>query len=255
MGFWTYETTDKIDYFFNKNHLVAILFSLVIVVFFSMYASRRSLKFQRITITVFFILAVVLQALRIYWKYKFLVNTGESVTFLKVVEPSFFLLSFVISIPILLIAILKKKTEESKIFGLSFVYNIATLNGIISLIYPSFLNENFEIYHFCNLSSVLVRSFVITIGMIIALSHWIPLGEYLNLYRAIFSLLFFGIICAILGFVLKGDNLFYVKYCPIFESLGLSLGFPFNYLVLGVFMFMFQCVMYLPWQIKRKREE
>lgn len=255
MGFWTYETTDKVNYFFNKNHLVVILFSLVIIVFFSMYACRKSLKFQRITITVFFLLAVVLQALKFLWRYKFLENTGEQITFLKVVEPNFFLLSFVVSVPIILFAILMKKREDSRTFGLSFVYNVATLNGIISLIYPSFLNENFEIYHFCNLSSVLVRCFVITIGMTVALSHWIPLGEYLNLYRAIFSLLFFGIICAILGFVLKGDNLFYIDYCPIFETLGLDIGFPYQYCVLGVFLFMFQCVMYLPWQIRRRKEE
>ncbi len=255
MGFWSYETTDKINYFFNKNHLVVILFSLVIIVFFSMYACRKSFKFQKTFVLILFLLTLILQALRILWRYKFLEYTGEQITFLKVAEPSFFLLSYAISIPLILLALMKKKTEKDKSFGLSFVYNVATLNGIISIIYPSFLNENFEIYHFCNLSSVLVRCFVITIGFTIALSHWIPLGEYLNLYRALFSLLFFGIICAILGFVLKGDNLFYYEYCPIFEMLGLKIVFPFQYIVLGVFMFMFQCLMYMPWQIRRRKEE
>lgn len=255
MGFWTYESASDVNFMFNKNHLVVILFSLVIIVFLSMYACRKSLKFQRICIAVLLILAIILQGLRIFWRYKFLENTGEVITFLKVAEPSFFLVSFLISVPILIFAIFKKKREDSRIFGLSFVYNVATLNGIISLIYPNFMVSNFEIYHFCNLSSVLVRSFVITIGVILAFSKWIPLGEYLDLYRAIFSLLFFGVICAILGFVLKGDNLFYVDYCPIFETLGLSLNFPFQYIVLGVFMFMFQCLMYLPFRLKKKKEE
>lgn len=255
MGFWTYDTTDKIDYLFNKNHLVVILFSLVIIIFFSMYFCRKSLKAQRISILVFFLLAVVLQVIRILWQYEYLQYIGEITTFLNVVEPTFFLLSFVISIPIIFSAILRKKTEDSKTFGLSFVYNIATLNGIISFIYPSFLNGNFEIYHFCNLSNVLIRCFVISIGLIVALSNWISLKQYLDLYRALFSLLFFGIICAILGFVVKENNLFYYEYCPIFETLGLTINFPFQYLVLGIFMFVFQCIMYLPWQIKRKREE
>ncbi len=255
MGFWTYESANDVNFMFNKNHLVVILFSLVIIVFLTMYACRKSLKFQKILITVLLLLGLILQGLRIFWRYKFLENTGEVITFLKVVEPSFFLLSFLLSVPILIFALFRKRNEDSRVFGLSFVYNIATLNGIISLVYPNFLVQNFEIYHFCNLSSVLVRCFVITIGLILAFSKWIPLGEYLDLYRAIFSLLFFGAVCAILGFVLKGDNLFYVEYCPIFEMLGLTLRFPFQYIVLGVFMFMFQCAMYLPFRLKKKKEE
>ena len=251
MGFWTYENSEtQISYLFNINHFLVIMIALVIIIFFSMYVCRQKFKFQKTFILVSTILLVIFEVVRIIWRYNYLRFNEQDLSFFSIVQFDFFTLSLYISIPILLINSIIKKEHTNNTFGLSFVFSVATLAGIISLIYPSALNTNFEFYHISNLLFILSRSVLIMIGLSIAFCVWISTSEFLDLYRGLVSLCIFGVIAIIVGFIGGVENnILCINYYPLFDSLGIYLNFPFQYLMLGIFLFIFQMLLYLPFRI------
>ena len=251
--FWSYENNTNItNYFFNKNHLAIILISLVIIIFFSMYASRQGLGFQKKFVFFSTLILLVLEALRIFWQYKYLIYNGEAVNFLSVTRLDFFTLTLWISIPILLIDSMVVGKRRN-MFGLNFVFFITNLFAIISLIYPIGLDANFEFYQFINLDFVLIRSLLIMISFTIILSKWATVDKFLDLYKGLISLVICGIVCTVICIILRDNsNLFYISYCPVFEELGISLSFPFNYLAMGMFLFLFQILLCLPFVVSEK---
>lgn len=252
--FTTYEhSASAFNYFFNKNHFLILLISLVVIIFFSMYAQRQKTKFQKGFVFIVGIIIIILEALRIYWRYGYLNYHNQSLDFLNVVGLDFFTLSLWISIPLIFLGAILKKKKLHNVFGLNFVFSVTMLAGIITLIYPEGINPNFDFYHCYNLIFTLLRSLVIMLSLFFAFARWILVAEFLDLWKSFISLVFFGIICvAISYFVGFEHNLFYVSYCPIFESLGIYLEFPYHLIVLGTFLFVFQTVIYLPFRIHRK---
>lgn len=251
MGFWTYENSEnQISYLFNINHFLIIMIALVIIIFFSMYVCRQKFKFQKAFIIGSTILLIIFEVIRIVWRYNYLKFNEQDLGFFNIVQFDFFTLSLYISIPILIINGIIKKEHTNKSFGLSFVFSVAMLAGIISLIYPSAINSNFEFYHVSNLIFILSRSLVIMLGLSLAFCGWVSTSEFLDLYRGLISLCVFGIIAMIVGFIGGVENnIMYINYYPLFDSLGIYLSFPFQYLVLGIFLFIFQIVLYLPFRI------
>ena len=249
MGFWTYQNSEeKVSYLFNLNHFLVIMIALVIIIFFSMYASRQKFKFQKYFVFSSTIFLIALEVVRIIFRYNYLLYNEQDLGFFNVVQFDFFTLAMYISIPILLINSLIKKEYANNTFGLSFVFSVAMLAGIISLIYPSGLNANFQFYHINNLVYILSRSVLIMIGITLALCNFISTSEFLDLYRGLVSLCVFGIISAVVGFI-GGNNTMFVQSYPLFETFGIYIGFPFHYLVLGLFLFLLQMLLYLPFRI------
>lgn len=250
--FFSLETADtQIDYLFNKNHYILLLISLIVIIFFSMYLSRQRHKVQKISVFVIGIILLILESLRIFWRYKFLQTNNMDLSFSNVVDLNFFTLSLWISLPLIFIASIKKEKKKT-VFGLDFVFSVATLIGIITLIYPQGINTNFEFYHCYNLMYALIRSFIIMLGFMFAFTKWISVENFLDHWKGLLWLAIFGIICISLGFILGSqNNLFYVSFYPLFESIGIHLSFPWHLLMLGCFMFIFQILLYCPFRIHR----
>ncbi len=252
--FISFENSEtQFSYFFNKNHFLLLLISLVIVIFFSMYFARQKTKVQKIFVFFIGFLLITIEGLRIFWRYRYLEYNNLDLSFLNVVNLDFFTLSLWISIPLIIVGSFLKTKKNHNIFGLNFVFNITMLAGIITMIYPEGINHNFDFYHCYNLAFTLIRSFSIMLGLFFAFAKWISVSEFLDLWKSILSLIVFGVFCIALAFLLGKDfNLFYVNYCPIFESLGIYISFPWHILILGTFLFVFQVLLYLPFRIHQK---
>ena len=220
-----------------------------------MYASRQHTGFKRVFTMITTILIILLEAGRIVWRYFYLQNNGESLSFVNVTNLDFFTLSCWISIPLIFIACIVKKRNKGNIRGLAFVFFVSSIIGVVNLIYPTFLNGNFDFYHLYNLSSVLIRSFIIMLGFFFVLSRWIVVNRFLNLWKSFFSLVFFGLLCMGL-YVLLGtpENLFYLEYVPLFESLGIYLVFPFQFILICIFIFALQFLFFIPFYTHEKKK-
>lgn len=253
-SFISLENTGKnIEYFFTKHHFIILLISLVIIVFFSMYASRQRFKFQKVFVIISLVFLVLLEIGRIVWKYFYLQHNNQSLSFLNLTDLNFFTLSLYICIPLILISTLTKKDKKHKSFGLAFVFSISSIIAITNLIYPTFFNTSYEFYHIYNLLSLLTRAIIIMLGFFFILANWIETNRFLNLWKWFLSLLLFGVICVIIYFVLgQQNNLFYLEYVPMFESLGIYLNFPFQFILIGIFIFIIQFLFFMPFYIFKK---
>ena len=241
------------DYFFSKNHFLLLLISLVIIIFFSMYASRQKHKFQKIFTFIIGFLLLIIEGLRIYWRYRYLEYNNGSLDFFTITNLDLFTLALWISIPLIIIGSFIKKKKVHKVFGLNFVFSITMLTAIITLFYPEGINNNFEFFHCYNLMYILLRSFVVMISLFFVFARWISVGEFLDLWKSIISLVLFGLVCILISYFFGQDsNLFYISYCPIFDNLGIYLTFPWHLIILGAFLFVFQIILYLPFAIHRK---
>lgn len=244
---------NPLNYFFNKNHFLLLLISLVIIIFFSMYASRQRTKFQKIFVFIFAFLITTLEATRIFWRYKYLEYNNVSLDFLNVVNLDVFTIALWASIPFLFYASFKQNKKRKNIFGLNFVFSITMLMAIITLIYPDGINNNFPFYHCYNLMYVVIRSLVIMLGLFFAFTKWTPVSELMNIWRSLLSLVVFGILCFAMYFIFGQDvNLFYINHCPIFESLGIYMPYYLHLLLLGCFLFVFQLILHLPFILHRR---
>ena len=253
-SFITLENTNSnIEYFYTKQHFIILFISLVIIVFFSMYATRQRFKFQRIFVLVSMIFLVLLEVGRLVWRYFYLQHNNESLSFLNITNLNFFTLSLYICIVLILLASLTKKDKKHKSFGLAFVFSVSSIIAITNLIYPSFLNTNFEFYHLYNLVSVLLRAITIMLGFFFIFSKWINTNRFLDLWKWFLSLVIFGIICIVIYFALgQPNNLFYLEYVPAFESLGIYLNFPLQFILIGIFVFALQFLFFIPFYVYKK---
>ena len=126
--FTSYEhSATTFDYFFNKNHFLILLISLVVIIFFSMYAQRQRTKFQKGFVVIVGLIIVILEALRIYWRYGYLNYHNQSLDFLNVVGFDFFTLALWISIPLIFLGAAIKKKQLHNVFGLNFVFSITEI--------------------------------------------------------------------------------------------------------------------------------
>ncbi len=235
----------NVNYMFTTNQYVLLLIGLVIVVFFSLYFVRKKFAYQKIFVLVINIFLIMFEVCRIVWRYLYLEHNFEDLSFINVVDLNFSTICVWLTIIISLYAFFQKKNINIKSFGLSFVFNVATLICFISLVYPISLNSNFEFYHCYNMLFTLTRTLVILLGISFACSGWISVSNFLDEWSALLSLLFFGAICFLVGNIFgDSSNLLYVNYLPLFEDVGMSFPSPLHYLLIGLFFFIFQSVIY-----------
>lgn len=250
--FFSFENVDnKIDYFFNKNHYLLLLISLIVIIFFSMYISRQKHKFQKISVFIIGLLLLIIEGIRIFWRYKYLQTNKLDMSFTNVVDLSFFTLSLWISIPLIFVASIKKQKKKT-VRGLDFIFAVSALIAIINLIYPQGINANFEFYHFYNLAFALSRSLIIMLGLTFAFTKWISVTNFLDHWKGLLHLFVFALICLCVGFSLgTPNNLFYIESCPLFDSLGIHLPFPWHLVMLVCFFFVFQILFYIPFRLHK----
>ena len=91
------------------------------------------------------------------------------------------------------------------------------------------------------------------IALMFIFAKWISVAEFKDLWKSLLSLFVFGIICITIGFVLGEEiNLFYVFNCPLFDSLGIYMAFPWHLLVIAAFLFVFQIFLYIPFNTAKR---
>lgn len=211
---------------------------------------RKRFSSQRIFILVITVFLIIFEVSRIVWRYFYLKHNAMDSSFVEITDLNFSTLAVWLTILISLITFFYKKTENKKVPFLHFIYSVASLICFISLIYPTSLNSNFEFYHCVNLSFALSLSLVILLGVSLACSGWLNVTKLSDSWNGIVSLLAFGTICLILGKTLGGSsNLLFSDYFPLFNNIGMNVPCPFHYVILGLFMFIFQQIIYTPFKI------
>lgn len=246
---FSFDMGSEKSYFLSGNHFFMLFVALILSIFFTMYYERRSKKAQTIFVGIVTGLLILLEVGRLIYKYLFLQKNGLEINFISLTRPDFFQLCFYISLPLLILAVVIMRRKDY-VFGLSFIFAMGALSGIITLIYPINVNIYGDFYNIYNLIYLLERTGLITLGFILAISRFIAARDFLDLWGGVLSIVTFGAVALALSLILGwGRNLFYMQSCPIFEEAGVFIPFPLHLLVLGAFLFLCQIVLYAPFRI------
>ncbi|MBQ3494901.1 MAG: YwaF family protein [Clostridia bacterium] len=128
---------------------------------------------------------------------------------------------------------LKKDNKLLQIFY-NILYNIATLGGIVTFIYPQFINSQYSIFHFRNLQSIISHILLITTPFL--LSHYgyfkIKIRNFVYIpfaWCCVGSISGFASICARFNFA-------FAYTCELFDALNIFIAVPFHIVVVMLIM-------------------
>ena len=253
-NFWGYrEAITPITYSFNWRHLVIFFSVLAFVIFFSMYYCRKSEGRQKVFLILAGIFMLIIEIVRLIWNQSMLKGKGLETTFWAIADLDLFRVTLWFSIFGLFVALAIGYKKAFAQFLLNFIFSVTCVVAIIDIIVPTFLdNSAYHIYHFTNLEYIMSRALVILVAMFLGCTDWLA-NSIDDMWMAIIALIVvFGIG---VGFYFLSDKMvdvIYIAGCPWIDMTGIIIESPWHMLVVALFFFGMQIMMYLPFDIYRK---
>lgn len=240
---------DKIDWFFNLNHLFLICFVSVIIIGLLFLLHAKSEKGKKATKLSLAALMLILEVGRII--YKFLMHKhggGTAADFNWWWNISFqmcAIMCWTTIITLVLSAFLKKENKF-----LQFMYNIlfgcAMIGGILTFCYPDCIEDTRPFLHFVNIQTVLAHSLLIFVPI-----YLIKIGEFKveikNIWKPVAGYVYVGAL-SMTASLLSG-NCF--AYALKFDLIDLGLPFPWHLPVVMLVLMTIAAVLYGAFEIVR----
>lgn len=253
-NFWGYrEAISPVKYSFTWKHLVVFFSVMAFVVFFSMLLTRKNENRQKIFLIIAGVLMAIFEIVRLVWNQAMLKGKGIELTFWNIADLDMFHISLWVSIVAIFLAIGLGHKRAFSQFLLNFIFSVTCVVAILDIIWPAGLdNSPYLIYHFTNLEYIISRALVILVSIFIGCTDWLN-NSIDDIWKAILSL----ILIFALGtgfYFLSGSlvDIIYINGCPWIEMTGLVIPSPWHLLIVVLFFFGMQIMMYIPFAIYRK---
>lgn len=253
-NFWGYrEVISPVKYSFTWNHLIIFFSVMAFVIFFSMYYCRKEEKRQKIFLILAGVFLLLIEVARLVWNQTMLKGKGVELTFWNVASLDLFHVALWVSIIAIFLALAIGHTKGFSQFLLNFIFSVTCVIAIIDIIWPAGLdNSPYYIYHFTNLEYLVSRAVIILVAMFMGCTEWLE-NSIDDMWMAIISLIFiFAIGAGIYFLSTKTVDIIYITGCPWIEMTGLTITSPWHLLVVALFFFGMQIMMYVPFDIYRK---
>jgi len=252
--FWGYrEAIAPVDYSFTWKHLIVFFSVMAFVVFFSMYYSRKEEKRQKIFLILAGVFMLIIEIARMVWNQAALKGKGDVINFWTIVDFDLFHVCVWVSIIAIFLSLAIGYKRGFAQFMLNFIFSVACVVAIIDIIWPVGLDKSpYLIYHYTNLEYIVSRALVILVSIFIGSTDWLA-NSIDDMWMAIISLIvIFGIGAGLYFLSDKVVDIIYITGCPWIEMTGLSIASPWHLLVVALFFFGMQIMMYIPFDIYRK---
>ena len=239
--------------YFDLKHILVIFGCMFFFIFFAMLFARKSKKVQRVMLVLNTIFLTLLEAGRIVWRYFYLKDTAQPLTFWNIINFDLYTVTLWISIIILYCCVFRDPTKKACQLGYSFIFSVASIPAMFGLLYPEGMYSMFPLYHFSNLQFLIAHSILLLIALLLAITDWLQNEKFEDIWYALFSLIIVGVVGVAIYFASRETlNIMYMQYCPLFEDLGLSVPWPWHIFIMGMFYFVAQLLLYVPFEIHRK---
>ena len=252
--FWGYrEVISPVKYSFTWKHLIIFFAVMAFVVFFSMYYCRKEEKRQKIFLILAGVFMLLIEIARLVWNQSMLKGKGIPVTFWNIVNLDLFHVALWFSIIGIFVALAIGHQRGFAQFLLNFIFSVTCVVAIIDILVPAGLdNSPYLIYHFTNLEYIVARAVVILVSMFMGATEWLA-NSIDDMWMAIISLIVIFAIGAGVYFLSdKVVDIIYITGCPWIDATGLAISSPWHLLVVALFFFGMQIMMYIPFDIYRK---
>ena len=220
---------------------------LCLCVFFAcflLYSAIRTKQQKRILITkiVFACLLFVLEIGRIIWYICQANFYGKALNIWATIN--FHMCTMMVWLNILTLVLSTFVKKQNKFLELLFniILGIGMLGGIITFIYPQFINGNYSIFHFRNLQSIITHIILIVCPIFLyktkhfeikMKNFWIiPLT-----FVAVGSISSFASICG-------NANFAFAYYCELFTALKIYIAVPWHIFVVMIILTLIVFVLY-----------
>ena len=252
--FWGYtEHFAPVKYSFTWKHLIIFFAVLAFVIFFSMYYFRKSETRQKVFLILASIILIIMEIVRMIWNQTVIKATGAATTFWNIAKLDLYHVTLWVGILALLLGIIIGYKKSISQFLINFIFSVTAVVAIIDIIYPIALDQStYVIYHFTNLEYIISRATVILIAMFIGSTDWLA-NSIDDMWMAICSLIFvFAIGVGVYFLSANLVDVIYITGCPWIEMTGIMIESPWHLLIVALFFFGMQIMMYLPFDIYRK---
>jgi len=241
--------------YFKLTHLLIILGCMFFFIFFAMLWARKGKTFQKVSVFLATLFALILEVGRIVWRYFYLSENSLDMSFWNIVDFDLYTVSLWITLVMLLICVFQKPTKRFCQICYSFIFSVTTITTFFGIMYPENMDFSFEIYHFINIQFLLSHTLIMLICIFFAISNWLENDRFEDLWYALLSLVILGAVGIAIYFA-SGQtlNIMYMQSCTILVDLGLNLPWPWHIPIMGAFFFIAQIFFYMPFNWHRKRK-
>lgn len=247
-GFDT-KLAQNIDWFFNINHFMLILWVAGFVVLLSFLLSAKTEKGKKITKLALAVVMFVLEVGRTIYKYLLHVHNGGNANdfnwWWNISFQMCAIMCWTTIVTLILSAFLKKENRF-----LQFMYNIlfgcALIGGVLTFSYPDCVSEDRAFLHFLNIQTITVHALLIFVPI-----YLIKIKEFRvdikNIWKTWAG--YVAVSCiAMTASLISGNNF---AYSLNFDLINLGLPFPWHLPVVGVVLFVLDVLLYGSFEIVR----
>lgn len=239
----------KIDWFFNLNHLFLIFFVTVFVVSCCFLLSAKSEKGKKITKLILAGVLLILEVGRTVYKYLMHVHNGGTASnfnwWWNISFQMCAIMCWTTIITLILSAFLKKENKF-----LQFLYNVlfggAMIGGILTFAYPDCLSSNYPFLHFVNIQTVLVHALLIFVPIYFVKTKDFRV-DIKNIWKVCAAYVYVGCV-AMTASLISGNNFAYALKFDLFD---LGLPFPWHLPVVMLFMMVLATLIYGSFELVR----
>ena len=238
-----------IDWFFNSNHLMLLLWVAGFIVACCFLFSAKSDKGKKATKLTIASILFVLEVGRTIYKYLLHVHNGGNASnfnwWWNISFQMCAIMCWTTIITLILSAFLKKENKF-----LQFMYNIlfgcALIGGVLTFVYPDCMSNDRPFLHFLNIQTVTVHALLIFVPI-----YLIKIKEFRvdikNIWKTLAGYVAVGCIAMTASLVSWNNFAFSLK----FDLFDLGLPFPWHLPVVMAILFALDCVLYGSFEIVR----
>lgn len=195
----------------------------------------------------------VLEVSRILWWYFRCKHYGDPFNFW--IRFNFEMCSMMVWVNIftLIVSIFVKKDNKLVCYLYNIIFGAGMIGGILTFVYPAFIDSYYSIFHFRNLQSIITHILLIVSPLFLLRSKQFRI-ELKNFWTIPFSLVCVGSISTFAG-MCANWNFAYCFYCAPFKAIGINIPFPFHILTIMLFISSVQFLLYTIIEVYRHKKK
>ncbi len=244
---------DVVNHAFSYEHLILVIVCAAVLVFLLVLLRKASPRLKKLATLCVCMAFVLLEILRLVWRYLKLKNLAQSQTVWEFLDLNFTTLVVWLSIIFLIISLFTNRYSKYNRFVYTFVFSLGILAAGYFFIYPVSLDGGYSMLHLINLVDILTNLLLLFIATFIAFSDLIDVAINDNWVSWLILFSMIGIAFGIYYWSEKTVNILFVKNCPPLEALGMQISYPYHIIIVTILLFILNIAIYLPFEIIAKK--
>ncbi len=248
---FSFESNAKYINWLDLKHII-LLFSIVIFVCITLYflLFAKSKKGIMITKIILASILFILEIGRIIWTVVSNNYFHKTTNWLITLNFESCTMMVWLNIALVILSLFLNKDNKFLIYLYNISFGIGLVGGVITFIYPAFINSYYSIFHFENLQSIISHIILIVLPL-----YYLKTKQFSPRLKD-FWIIPFTYICvgnlSAMASIIANWNFAFTFYCMPFLVMGVKIPFPFHILTIFLLLSSIMFLVYTIFEIKNK---